>query len=69
LASDGAEESLGRCYASEVDQRQGCRQRTVDEGVVYEEVYLVEPVAKDRYPHGDGYAHYADYQRYEADPF
>jgi hypothetical protein len=69
LPGAGAEDGLGRRDATEVDQSQRHGKEALDEGAVYEEVYLVESVAKDGYSHRDGYAHYADHHGHEADPF
>jgi hypothetical protein len=54
LASYGAEEGLGRRHPAEKDQRQSCCQRSVDQGTVYEEVYVVEAGPQDGEAHGDG---------------
>src|SRR3712207_2737136 len=54
LACEGAEDSLGRSHASEVNQRQRARERSVDEGTVYEEVYVVETVSQDGDASGHG---------------
>jgi hypothetical protein len=52
LPSYGAEDSLGRRYAPDVDERKHRGERTVDEGTVYESVYIIESVAEDGYPYG-----------------
>ena len=44
---------LGRRHAPEVHQRKHSRERAVDEGAVYDDVYVVEAVAQDGYPYGD----------------
>src|SRR5829696_5590358 len=55
LACEDHEEPLQQNDAAEVDGNQSRRERAVDEGTVYEDVYLVEPIAKDRYAHRNGY--------------
>src|SRR5215211_1769668 len=45
LAGQSAEEYLENDDAAEVEAREHCRKRTVDEGTVYDEVYVVEVVA------------------------
>jgi hypothetical protein len=52
LAGKHTEEHLDRRHASEVEDEQHGRQRTVDEGTVYEEVYVVEAVSQDGQPYG-----------------
>ena len=54
LAGEGAEDDLRRSYAAEVHQRQRGGERTVDEGAVYKEVYIVEAVLEDGEAHGHG---------------
>src|SRR4051812_37183391 len=49
LAGNGAEERLDRHDAAEVDQRERDRKGPVDEGTVYDYVYVVEAVLDDGY--------------------
>ena len=46
-ACEGSQDCFSSRYSSVVDRRQGCRERAVDEGAVYEEVYVVEAVFED----------------------
>jgi hypothetical protein len=56
LAGERTEHRLGRSYPAEVDQNQHRRKSAVDEGAVYEEVYVIEAVAEDRDTSRDGEA-------------
>ncbi len=53
IACESAEDRLGRRHAPEVDQRQHYRERTVDEGAVNDDVYVVEAILQDREAYGD----------------
>src|SRR5919112_3940008 len=53
LTSKGAEGSLQSDHASYVDQGQRDRKCAVDEGAVYDHVYVVETVPQNSYPGGD----------------
>ena len=54
-------------YGHEVDSDQCSRERTVDEGAIYEEVYVVGVVAQDCDAHGDRDAQGADHDQRETD--
>jgi hypothetical protein len=45
---------------TKVEGDQHCCQRAVDERAVYDEVYVVESITKDRYTDGDGAAQATD---------
>src|SRR5829696_9738040 len=49
LASVGDEGSLQHYDTAEVEYDQSCRQSAVDEGTVYDNVYVVEAVPEDGY--------------------
>src|SRR5215208_290266 len=68
LAGQSAEEQLEHDDAAEVDAREHRGERSVDEGTVYDEVYVVEVVAQDRYAHRNRQAHYTGYHQCGADP-
>jgi hypothetical protein len=55
-----------------VDGLEGAREHQgdggVDEGAVYDDVYLVEAITQDGYPHGDGDAQRASHHDRAADP-
>src|SRR5829696_7224720 len=68
LACEGAEDRLSGGYTSEVNQAQHHGQRTVDEGTVYEGVYLVKPIAHYGYPHGDREAYERRYEYHVSYP-
>src|SRR5918997_1115079 len=68
LAAQSAEEQLEQHNAAEVEHREHHGERTVDEGTVYDEVYVVEVVAQDRYAHRNWQAHYTGYYQYGTDP-
>ena len=53
LAGECVEYRLGGGHTPKVEHRQHGGERAVDEGTVYEQVYLVEPIAKDGYPYGN----------------
>jgi hypothetical protein len=60
LAGEGAENVLECHYASEVDQRQHRREKTVDEGTVDDYVYLLGPIAQDGHTDRDRGAYESD---------
>src|SRR5215212_1010528 len=68
LAGQSAEEQLEHEDAAEVEAREHRGERSVDEGTVYDEVYVVEVVAQDRYAHRNRQAHDTGYYQYGADP-
>src|SRR5215204_5867479 len=68
LAGQSAEEHLEHDDAAEVQARQHHGERTVDEGTVYDEVYVVEVVAQDRYAHRNRQAHDTGYYQYGTEP-
>lgn len=68
LAGKGYEEPLQQHHGTEVDGNQGSRQRTVDQGAVYDQVDLVEPVACYGDPHGDRYSCEASQNERASDP-
>src|SRR5215218_10648631 len=53
LASEGAEDGLGRCHAPEVNERQHRGEGAVDEGTIYDHVYVEEAGAQDGDPDGE----------------
>src|SRR5918997_2199597 len=68
LAGHSAEEQLEHDDTAEVEAREYRGERSVDEGTVYDEVYVVEVVAQDRYAHRDRQAHDTGYYQYGTDP-
>src|SRR5215212_9992995 len=54
LPGEGAEDVLQGDHAAEVEEDQRCGERTVDEGAVDDEVYVVEPIPQHRDPDGRG---------------
>src|SRR5215210_3404969 len=68
LAGQSAEEQLEHDDAAEVEAREHRGERSVDEGTVYDEVYVVEVVAQDRYAHRNRQAHDTGYYQCGADP-
>src|SRR5215203_2425792 len=68
LAGHSAEEQLEHDDAAEVEARQHRGERSVDEGTVYDEVYVVEVIAQDCYAHRDRQAHDTGYYQYGTDP-
>src|SRR5215218_473664 len=68
LAGQSAEEQLEHDDAAEVEAREHRGERTVDEGTVYDEIYVVEVVAQDRYAHRNRQAHDTSYYQCGADP-
>src|SRR5215218_182293 len=61
LAGERCKDYLGRRNAPEIHQRKHQRERAIDESAVYEEVYVVEPIAQDRYPYCDRNRRYKGY--------
>src|SRR5215212_4792405 len=58
-----------RCrHTAEVDRGQHCRKRAVDEGAVYEQVYVVEAIAENGYPYSDGNGWYRGYVKHKPGP-
>src|SRR5215203_204630 len=68
LAGHSAEEQLEHDDAAEVEAREHRGERTVDEGTVYDEVYVIEVVPQDRYAHRNRQAHDTSYYQCGADP-
>src|SRR5215210_6328655 len=61
LAGQSAEEQLEHDDAAEVEAREHRSERAVYEGTVYDEVYVVEMVAQDRYANCNRQAHDTGY--------
>src|ERR671911_1047761 len=61
LAGERSKDYLGRRHAPEIHQRKHQRERAIDESAVYEDVYVVEAVAQDRYPYCDRNRRYKGY--------
>src|SRR5215217_5352214 len=68
LAGQGAEEQLEHDDAAEVEDREHRGEQAVDEGTVYDEIYVVEVVAQDCYAHRNRQAHDTGNYQYGADP-
>src|SRR5918997_5630424 len=68
LAGQSAEEQLEHDDAAEIEAREHRGERYVDEGAVYDEVYVVEVVAQDSYAHRDRQAHDPDHHQHGAGP-
>jgi hypothetical protein len=62
-AGEGAQELLKEHNTPQVHSYQHRGEKAVEEGTVYKEVYVVEPVAQDRYAHRNRPAHEANYSR------
>src|SRR5215204_6563739 len=58
LTREQDEEPLRHDDTAEVERHQCGGQRAVDEGAVYDDVYVVEAVLKNRYPYGDRHGRY-----------
>src|SRR5215211_1678832 len=68
LSGEEAENCLYRRHAPEVDGEKRRRKRPVDEGAVDDDVYVVEPIAKNGYPHGDRNGRYQQEKNRVPDP-
>src|SRR5829696_928236 len=68
FASEGHEHPLQQHYSSEVECHEHRRKGAVDEGAVDDYVYVVEPIAKNGYPHGDGNGRYQQEKNRLPDP-
>jgi hypothetical protein len=68
LTSEGAKEHLEQDDAAEVHRCKHSRERTVDEGPVYEEINVVEAVTKDCYAYCNRQAHDTGNYQHGADP-
>src|SRR5215216_4703976 len=68
LTRERPEELLKEHHATQVHSYEHCCERAVDEGAVYEDVYVVEPVAQDRDAHRNRQAHDTGYHQHGAAP-
>src|SRR5215213_6702272 len=68
LAGQRNEHSLQHHDANEIECDQCGGERAIDEGAVYDEIYLVEPVAHYRYPYGDWEGYERGYENDESGP-
>src|SRR5215203_3559365 len=68
LTRESYKDRLQQYDAAEVERDQRCRKGAVDDRAVYEDVYVIEPIAKDSYPHRNGDAYETNHENYVPDP-
>src|SRR4028119_635676 len=60
LPGEGAKDRLQANHAPDVDKSYRHGERSVDEGAVYQDVYVIQTVTQDGYPYGYGIAYARD---------